>query len=467
MIRRHPSLLFYCGGNELWPSNKSPPPDIQEGLRKIIRSLDDRFFIMSSMDGGFKGGDMNFHDNVYALAVEDGPYDFLSPVTYWSERNPGMKNGTIATLAFQPEIGSSGMPRYHSLARMGLVENETDFPRGIDAYVPKLWRYHMFQGYQIRDTTQNNTISDGIAAYGEPKTVRDFVARAQLVCLQQYQSLFEGFASKMFASASEGGKSAVIMWKSQSPWPALRGFLYDWWLGSSGSLIGVQQGTGGESVGKVQLNWNLKLVELVNRGRTRLIHPSSASVEWYDVHGDLLSAQGNISIGVVDPMSVARSSVNDRVLVPRVAAGRVLFVRVMLPPWTPTWYWVSSNGRGDATIGYNYEQLGIWRQDGPFPKISGHVVEGSIKIKGLWWTGIVSITVDPTGGAIAFAPEFSVYDTDSNHMLQPILCDSPIVFMNDGVATNVTVWAQMTAMGQTPHLITVDFWAGEQLRVRI
>jgi mannosylglycoprotein endo-beta-mannosidase len=56
MIRRHASLMFYCAGNELWPSSKSPPPKIQHGLRQLILDVDrDRFLILSSMDGGFKG----------------------------------------------------------------------------------------------------------------------------------------------------------------------------------------------------------------------------------------------------------------------------------------------------------------------------------------------------------------------------------------------------------------------------
>jgi hypothetical protein len=408
---------------------------------------------------------MSEHDDMYSLAAEDGPYDFLSPMTYWSQRNPGMKNGTTVTQAFQPEIGSSGMPRYPTLQRMGLVKNETDFPRGIDTYVPRLWHYHKYQGYGIRDVARNNTTCDGILAYGEPKTVRDFVARAQLVCLQQYQSLFEGFASKIFGPASEGGKTAVIMWKTQSPWPALRGFLYDWWLGSTGSLIGVRHGTGGGLQGKIQLNLFSMRVELINRGRTRLAATASAKIDWYTLHGELLNTQGDIRIGYVDPMSVARSDVRDRVLVPTVHPGQVLFMKVMLPPWTPTWYWLSTNGKGGLSNDYDYRELGNWRQNGPYPKVSGFFVEDSIKTKGLWWTGTVSITVDPLKDALAFAPEFSAFDEDAN-MLLPLLDDAPTVFVNNGVATNVTLWAKLSTTKQTMSYIELEFWAGqEKLRI--
>jgi len=74
MIRSHPSLLFYCGGNELWPVELNPPKQIQEGLTSIINERDGRFLIMSSMDGGYNGMNMSDHDTSYGLAVKDGPY---------------------------------------------------------------------------------------------------------------------------------------------------------------------------------------------------------------------------------------------------------------------------------------------------------------------------------------------------------------------------------------------------------
>ena len=50
MLRRHPSLLFWCGGNELYPKLVNPPPSIGNGLASMIRRLDPgRFYIPSSM----------------------------------------------------------------------------------------------------------------------------------------------------------------------------------------------------------------------------------------------------------------------------------------------------------------------------------------------------------------------------------------------------------------------------------
>ena len=39
-IRQFTSLLFWGGGNELWPEGVSPPPVIRAGLEKAVEELD-------------------------------------------------------------------------------------------------------------------------------------------------------------------------------------------------------------------------------------------------------------------------------------------------------------------------------------------------------------------------------------------------------------------------------------------
>jgi len=217
MIRSHPSLLFWCGGNELWPSNLNPPLEIQAGLENIVAQLDGRFLIMSSMDGGYDGLNMTLHDESYGLSVKDGPYGFLDPKTYFAETNPGMTNGSTVSVSFQPEVGSSGMPRWDTVKRMGLGGGEGDeYPSEFDGNVPELWDFHKFQGYSFEQIGKGGKIKiDPVYSYGPPANAEEYVVRANLACHVQYQSLFEGFSSKMFGGEDEGGKSAVIMWKSQ------------------------------------------------------------------------------------------------------------------------------------------------------------------------------------------------------------------------------------------------------------
>ena len=77
-----------------------------------------------------------------------------------------------------------------------------------------VWAYHKYIGY-----------GDHIDAYGKPKDVKDFADKAQLVNYNQYRALMEGFSAHMWE-----WYTGVIIWKTQNPWTALRGQMYDYYL---------------------------------------------------------------------------------------------------------------------------------------------------------------------------------------------------------------------------------------------
>ena len=64
-----------------------------------------------------------------------------------------------------------------------------------------------------------------------PRTIEEYSRQAQIAQLFQYQALYEGFQAKAWV-----WYTAVIFWKSQSPWPALRGAFYDSVRATSGRL---------------------------------------------------------------------------------------------------------------------------------------------------------------------------------------------------------------------------------------
>lgn len=69
----------------------------------------------------------------------------------------------------------------------------------------------------------------------------EYCIRAQLAQFTQFRSLFESFKLRMFE-----WYSAVLFWKSQSPWPSLRGGLYDNYLGVTGGYYGVLAALGND-----------------------------------------------------------------------------------------------------------------------------------------------------------------------------------------------------------------------------
>jgi mannosylglycoprotein endo-beta-mannosidase len=209
MVRNYPSLAIWCGGNEI-----TPPEDILAALRDtIMPALDNtRWFVEYSnsekMSRNVLGGN------------GDGPYGIQPLSVFWDQR----------TFPFNSEVGSVGVGDYESLQRFipskDMIIPEFDEVKGTTKTDP-VWEYHKYIGY------------DGfIDKYGKPKNVADFAAKAQLVNYDQYRALMEGFSSHMW-----DWYTGVIIWKTQNPWTAMRGQMYDYYLDPNACLYGLHSGS--------------------------------------------------------------------------------------------------------------------------------------------------------------------------------------------------------------------------------
>ncbi|MFC2125757.1 glycoside hydrolase family 2 TIM barrel-domain containing protein [Bacteroidota bacterium] len=279
MIRNHPSLAFYCGGNEI-----TPPEDVLPLIQDTLSSNLDgtRWFVESStsdnMSYNFKGG------------VGDGPYSIQSIDYFWENQ----------TFPFNSEIGSVGMGDYESLKRFlpdssmiipGQYKPKEEVPERWRRFatIEPNWRYHKFSGYR-----------DYIDAYGEPESVEDFAWKAQLVNYNQYRALVEGFSSHMWE-----WYTGFIIWKTQNPWSAMRGQMYDCYLDPNASLYGLHKGS--EPV-HIMCNPVTRMVMIVNNSFTQFSN-LMLEAKAYDFEGNerLLSRE---IIGI-DPATVKKyNSVN-------------------------------------------------------------------------------------------------------------------------------------------------------------
>jgi len=466
MIRHHPSLLFYGAGNELYPKGKSPRSEIAQGLQQIVHELDpDRLLILSSMDGGLEGAQIAEHDDEYALSPKDGPYEFLDPQRYFMENNPGLAEDLI--LSFQPEIGASSMPVYESIQRMGLADGDAPFPSEDETNIPPLWSFHSFQGYHTRraDGTTYNTVY----AYGAPTNLAGYAARARLACHAQYKSLMEGFSSKMFSPARNGGKSAIVLWKTQSPWPSLRGFLYDWYLAPTGSLEGVQAATGGRGAFfHLQLDLGSMAVTAVHRNgaagyeKTEVI----ANADLFDLYGRHLYHQ-DFNLGIVQPNSVVHSA-GGLDWPANITSLCLLRLGIDVPNMQDNWYWLRrSNDRWDE----DFSELGEWREGrvGPDVKVQAEVV--MLRDYGVCDLILILSVVRGT----AFNPYITVRDSAGGRILPLNFCATtgspPIVMLEGEVAeVGLVVGRASRLMNEhMPHMHSVDieFWAGETISVLV
>ncbi|HET6255748.1 MAG TPA: glycoside hydrolase family 2 TIM barrel-domain containing protein [Puia sp.] len=204
LLRNHPSLAFWCGGNEI-----TPPEDIYHALKDSLMPLLDgtRYFFdysnSDSMSMNTLGGN------------GDGPYGIQPVGSFWGKR----------TFPFNSEIGSVGMGDYESLERFIPAADLT--PPSYPGHPDPVWEYHKYIGYD-----------SSVYAYGPVKDLRDFAEKAQLVNYDQYRALAEGFSSHMW-----DWYTGTIIWKTQNPWTALRGQMYDYYLDVNACLYGLHTGS--------------------------------------------------------------------------------------------------------------------------------------------------------------------------------------------------------------------------------
>ena len=211
LIRNHASLALWCGGNEI-----TPPRDILTALQDtLLPRLDGtRWFIpysnADSMSTNTLGGS------------GDGPYSIQPISQFWGHR----------TFPFNSEIGSVGVGDYESLARFLAPANLVP-PRYLGPasqpteQVDSVWDYHKYISYEHH-----------LLPYGTPTDARDFGRKAQLVNYDQYRALMEGFSAHMW-----DWYTGSIIWKTQNPWTALRGQMYDYYLDPNACLYGLRSGS--------------------------------------------------------------------------------------------------------------------------------------------------------------------------------------------------------------------------------
>lgn len=333
------------------------------------------------------------------------------------DRNPGLPFNL--SIGFQPEIGSVSAPTLSGFLRF-MSQNEIDsgFPRRDELESSQgTWDFHKFMIWASR--IQNETY-DHVYAYFPPETkvtAADWVAASQLAAFSQYQSLLNGFVRFLFEYTT-----AVVVWKTQSPWPALRGFLYDWFLESTGTLRGVRSSL--RNPVSVVFDHSAWTLSIVNRQIFPLEGCGNASIgaefSLFDVYGELVdSGVVHLSRNLVPAMSVAL--LNEKQLHWPSQCTTVCFLRLrgsgscgshMRPP--VSWYWLTDPSLGAAS---NFSTLGALRarQQGRGTLDVGECIvsRNRLKLK-------VIVGVDPKAPEILFYPSIELYSADDGSDILPL-----------------------------------------------
>ena len=237
-IRRHPSIVLYCGRNEGYPPESLDTPlrdEVVAGLHPDIP------YISSSADGPVSGR---------------GPYRAESPEYYFTHQSG----------KFHSERGMPNVPVVESLRKM--MPEDALWPQG------EMWGKHDFTADGAQKAVTYNSILE--EAFGPCKSAEEFCALAQWLNYEGYRAMFE--------SANSAGRMGMLLWMSHSCWPSMVWCTYDYHFQPGGAYFGCKKAC--EPV-HIQYNGAAKMVEAVANGRGA--DDLKAEMRVYGYRGGLLS----------------------------------------------------------------------------------------------------------------------------------------------------------------------------------
>lgn len=405
MVRNHPSLALWCGGNEI-----TPPKEILTALRdSVLPNLDGTrtFFEYSNSD------EMSFNS---IGGNGDGPYTIQPLKVFWNER----------TFPFNSEVGSVGVGDYESLKRFMPKENMV-----LPVYNPNgkptetadsVWTYHTYTGVGYEGH---------IEPYGKATDIKDFCNKAQLVNYDQYRGLMEGFSSHMWE-----WYTGVIIWKTQNPWTAMRGQMYDYYLDPNACLYGLRSGS--ESL-HAMYNPIDGMVMITNNG-FKAQHSLMLTATWYDINGKATILSQVISF--IGP-SCTQKYFSIQNNLKQLGSEKGGFVHLQLRDEQKNL--ISDNLYWTPDASGKYSGLN------QIKKANLNVTARALK------SGKVEITLtNPAGNPVAFFNRVSVVDKNTGERILPAFYSDNYLSVVPGDQKKIEV--EFTETAQSSSVITVSGW---------
>ena len=266
-IRNHPSLLLWTGGNE-----GHARKELYYAMRDSIIKLDGtRPFIPSSSGFAKLPADWkaSWPDNKQSGVYSGGPYAWQSPKQYYNLAN------NAKDWVFKDETGIPSQPPYNILPKIipDLVWDKTlPFP------LNNTWGYH--------DAASGNGkydlyYKDMVKRFGEPKSMKGFSEKMQLMNAMGYQGIFEAAGSKL---DDNGG---VMLWKLNAALPSVIWQVYDWYLMPNAGYYFMQNAVEPVHVQYDQDNASVTVVNRSYKPEENLV----AEADVYNVHSKLISSE--------------------------------------------------------------------------------------------------------------------------------------------------------------------------------
>jgi hypothetical protein len=289
-----------------------------------------------------------------------------------------------------------------------------------------VWQYHKYTGYD-----------SSLYAYGPVKDLRDFAEKAQLVNYDQYRALAEGFSSHMW-----DWYTGVIIWKTQNPWTALRGQMYDYYLDVNACLYGLH--TGSEPL-HIMYDPVRGMTMIANNGfRTRRDLMMQARV--FDIDGKKTQL-GQQFFEVGPTMAKSYLPIGRQLDALRRKEGLFLSLRLLDTAQkvvSENFYWLPDS----AGVYSGLQRIGV----------AAVTAEAHRSLSTESGKELITVTLhNPAGGPVAFFTRLSLLDPETHQRLLPVFYSDNYLSIPPGESRAVTLEWESKLKSPAP-LLSVQGW---------
>jgi exo-1,4-beta-D-glucosaminidase len=430
LLRNHPSVIGFLIG-----SDNAPPAAISKIYVETLRAEDWPLPIIAAAvpqataETGPSGMKM------------DGPYSWVPPAYWYADKLGG-------AFGFDSEVSAgASIPPLQDLTRMLS-------PQELEALwkYPEVRQYHASAAWSIFATIA--PFDTALAErYGAPRSLEDYVAKAQLENYDNVRAQFEAFNAHMDAANASTG---VIYWMLNNAWPSLHWHLYDYFLNPAGAYFGAKMAN--EPV-HIQYSYDTRAIMLVNHTLTNE-HGLQAVIHVRNLDGSVAYERR------LPDIDLAGNSARQLMMLPALnGLSRTYFIELELAPAvgkpiSRNVYWLSTqtdeldweHSTWYLTPVTRYADLTALQS---LPTATSEV-RATLRHEGAEDIATVTLTVPPSSKAVALFQHVSVKRSAGGELLLPILWSDNDVTLWPG--ESVTMTAHFVAPGADAPVIEVSGW---------
>lgn len=430
LLRNHPSVIGFLIG-----SDNPPPPPLARMYVDTLHAEDWALPIIAvatdkgTAETGLSGMKMT------------GPYAWVPP-SYWYADQLG------GAFGFNSETSAGAdIPRLEDLTRM-LSPQEQE----------ALWKHPELRQYHAAaDWSTFSSIAPFATAlakrYGAPKSLADYVAKAQLDNYDNTRAQFEAFNAHRDAANPSTG---VIYWMLNNAWPSLHWHLYDYYMNPAGAYFGAKKAN--EPV-HIQYAYDTGAVMLVNQTLTGE-HGLQARIRVRNLDGSVRYERR------LQDIDLAGNGTRQLATLPALTGlSRTYFIELELAsasdaPISKNVYWLST--RADkfdwAQSNWYLTPLTQYADLTALQSLPASTSEVRAKMQHVGAEHIVTITltVPASSKAVALFQHVSIRQSAGGERVLPILWSDNDVTLWPG--ESITLTARYAGQGTATPVVEVSGW---------